>query len=119
MDDETRKKVCQLIAGIVITDDVLDDAEEAFVGRMLARFGVDQSERDVIFPLVDGKEAATTIKTLPPDVQQEAFGLLVGAACADGQVVAEEREYIDQVAAALGIDGATVDRAVQAALAGG
>ena len=37
MDQTTRQKICQLVAGIVITDDVLDEKEEAFVDRMIAR----------------------------------------------------------------------------------
>lgn len=119
MDDDTRKKVCQLIAGIVITDDVLDDREEAFVGRMLQRFGLAETEREVIFPLVDGAEAAATMKTLPADVQAEAFELLVGAACADGEVVPEERKYLAQVAEAIGRPEAEVEAAIAAALASG
>ena len=117
MDDNTRRKVCQLIAGIVITDEDLDAKEEAFVERMLVKFGLDASEREVIYPLVDGEEAAQTMRTLPPAIQREAFELLIGAAVADGKVVAEEREYLGAVALALGISEADVDRGVSEALA--
>ena len=48
MDQTTRQKICQLVAGIVITDDVLDEKEEAFVDRMIASFGLSDTNREVI-----------------------------------------------------------------------
>src|SRR4029434_2601390 len=83
MDTSLRQRICQLIAGIVIPDEELDPREDAFVDRMLERFGLDKSERDVIFPLLDGEEAAATMRGLPREVQDEAFDLLVQAAVAD------------------------------------
>ena len=118
MDANQARKVCQLVAGIVVTDEDLDPTEEAFVGRMLKKFGMDDSERDVIFPLVDGEEAAAAMRDLPADTQQEAFALLIEAAAADGKVVAEEREYLAKVAEAIGIESADVDKRLQAALEG-
>ena len=109
MDAELSKKVCQLVAGIVITDEDLDPREEAFVDRMLARFGLTEDQRDVIFPLVDGAEAAETIAQMPRAVQEEAFGLLLEAAAADGKVVDEEREYLSAVARAMSISDAELE----------
>lgn len=117
MDDSMRRKVCQLIAGIVITDEDLDPQEEAFVERMLIKFGLDASERDVIYPLVDGEEAAETMRSLPPDIQSQAFQLLIEAAVADGKVVTEEREYLGAVALALGMAEKELERRVADELA--
>ncbi|HEY3234952.1 MAG TPA: TerB family tellurite resistance protein [Polyangiaceae bacterium] len=103
MDAATRQKICQLVAGIVITDDVLDEKEEAFVDRMIKSFGIDDPSRGTIFPLIDGKEAAAEIKHLPKEAQDEAFRLLIEAACVDGEIVPEERAYLDLVASALGV----------------
>lgn len=103
MDRATRQKICQLVAGIVITDDILDSKEEAFVDRMIASFGLSDTNRDVIFPLVDGKEAAEEMKLLPKDAQDEAFRLLIEAAAVDGEIVPEEREYLKLVADVLGV----------------
>jgi uncharacterized tellurite resistance protein B-like protein len=110
MDAELGKKVCQLVAGIVITDEDLDPREEAFVERMLAGFGLDATQRDVIFPLVDGEEAAAEISQMPNDVQQEAFRLLLEAAAADGKIVDEEREYLRAVAAVMSISDEELER---------
>jgi uncharacterized tellurite resistance protein B-like protein len=117
MDDGTRRKVCQLIAGIVITDEDLDLREEAFVERMLTKFGLDASERDVIYPLVDGEEAAETMRGLPAEIQSQAFQLLLEAAVADGKIVPEEREYLGAVAMALGMAEADVERRLAEELA--
>lgn len=113
MDPELRHRVCQLIAGIVITDEDLDPREEEFVERMLERFGLDKNQRDVIFPLVDGEEAAATMRGLPRETQEEAFEMLVEAACADGKVVPEERDYLGAVAMAIGVSEAEIERRIQ------
>ena len=119
MDANLRQRICQLIAGIVITDEELDPREDAFVDRMLERFGLDKSERDVIFPLVDGEEAAATMRGLPREVQDEAFDLLVQAAVADGKVVPEEREYLGAIGMAIGMAEAEVERRIAKLLPAG
>jgi uncharacterized tellurite resistance protein B-like protein len=116
MDDEMRRKLCQLVAGIVITDEDLDPREEAFVERMLTSFGLDPDSREAIFPLVDAAEAAKAIVGLPSDVQQEALGLLIQAAAADGRVVSEELEYLRVVGNAMGVSAEEIERRVQESL---
>ncbi|MBI2395204.1 MAG: hypothetical protein HYV09_36880 [Deltaproteobacteria bacterium] len=116
MDAELRKKVCRLVAGIVVADDDLDEKEDAFIDRLMLKFGIPADERGELFPIVDSAEAASEIKTLPKDVQDEAFSLLVEAAAADGKIVAEERAYIGAVADALGLDAAVVDERLKNAV---
>ncbi len=117
MDIETRQKICQLVAGIIIADDILDDKEEAFVDRLIQSFGVGESGRDVIFPLVDREEAAEQIKQLPKEAQEEAMKLLIEAACIDGQIAPEEREYLRTIGSALEISDATLAKRVADQLA--
>jgi uncharacterized tellurite resistance protein B-like protein len=112
MDIETRQKICQLVAGIIISDDILDEKEEAFVDRLIQSFGVGESGREVIFPLVDRDEAAQQIKDLPKDAQEEALRLLIEAACIDGQIAPEEREYLHAIAKALDVSEATLAKRV-------
>lgn len=103
MNDEQSRQVCQLIAGIVVSDDDLDPKEEAFVDRLLARFDIPDSEREVIFPIIDSDEARDSMKSLPADVQEEAFALLIEAAAADGSIVPEELTYLEAVAEVVGV----------------
>jgi 2-hydroxychromene-2-carboxylate isomerase len=116
MNAEIKLKVCRLIAGLVVADSDLADEEDVFVDRMLAGFGIPE-QRDAIFPIVDRDEAAAEVKLLPPEVQKEALSMLVRAAVADGQVVAEERDYLHAVAAAMGLQAAVVDARLDEALA--
>ena len=111
MDSDTRQKICQLVAGIVIADDILDEHEEAFLDRLLERFGM-ESGRDALFPLVDRDEAAAQMKALPKDAQDEALRLLIEAACTDGQIAPEEREYLHAVAAAIDVPATALARRV-------
>lgn len=116
MDEANGRKVCQLIAGIVIADEDLDPAEDAFIDKLLAKFGLDPSERDAIFPLVDGDEAGTALREMPSETREEAFSLLVEAAAADGKIVEEEREYLAQVANAIGVPRQELESRLKEAL---
>lgn len=116
MEETLRKKICRLVAGIVVADDDLDEKEDAFLDRLLVTFGIPADQRDELFPIVDRDEAATEIKTLPKDVQNDVFTRLVEAACADGKVVPEEREYLKSVAAAIGLTDEAVEQRLVAAL---
>ena len=117
MDVEMRHTVCRLIAGLVVADDDLAPEEDAFIDRLLARFGVPAGDRDTIFPIVDRTEAAVKIRELPAAVQEEALKLLLEAAVADGKVVDEERDYLRSVGEALGLGEAAVDKRLADALA--
>jgi len=103
MDDSVRRNVCRLIAGIVVSDEDLSPEEDAFVDRMLQRFGIPLSDRDVIFPIVDATEAANAMRALEPAVQQEAFALLLDSAAADGSIAPEELTYLEAVSDVVGV----------------
>jgi uncharacterized tellurite resistance protein B-like protein len=103
MDEELRRKVCRLIAGIVVSDEDLSPQEDAFLDRMLQRFGIPLSEREVIFPIIDATEAASAIRELPENLRLEAFDLLVQAAAADGSIAPEELGYLEAVAVAVDV----------------
>jgi uncharacterized tellurite resistance protein B-like protein len=112
VDESQKRKLCQLIAGIVVADDDLDPTESAFIDRMLARFGIDPAERDIIFPIVDTDEAVRAVGAMPADVQTETLDLLVQAATADGKVVPAERDYLKAVVKAMGRDERELARLV-------
>lgn len=114
MNAESRHNVCRLIAGLVVSDDDFAPEEEAFIERLLQRFGI--SERETIFPIVAHDEAAAEVKALPADVQQEALALLIEAAVADGKIADEERAYVRVVGEAMGLDAAAVDAKLDGAL---
>jgi uncharacterized tellurite resistance protein B-like protein len=103
MDNDQSRQVCQLVAGLVVADDDLAPQEDLFVDKMLAKFGIPVSERDVIFPIIDAIEAAQMMSSLPIAIRKEALDLLMDAAVADGQVVPEEKSYLVKVAAAAGV----------------
>jgi uncharacterized tellurite resistance protein B-like protein len=117
VDKELRTKICRLLAGLVVADDDLEPAEEAFLDKMLAKFDIPASERDSIFPIVDRAEAAETIRQLPLDAQSMALSLLIEATVADGVVAPEERAYLDAVGQELGVTGPDLEKRIAAQLA--
>lgn len=116
MNENQKRKLCQLIAGIVVADEDLDPAESAFIDRVLTRFGIPLEERDVIFPIVETSEAVARVRDLSVEDQGEALELLVQAAAADGKIVPEERAYLKAVASAMGRDERSLAELVARAL---
>ena len=114
MELETRQKICQLVAGLIIADDLLDAKEEAFIDRVIKSMGIDDPRREVILPLVDSKEAAEQIRELPAPAREEAFRLLIEAACVDGEIAPEERDYLQTIAAALEIGNDELEKRLAA-----
>ena len=116
MTPDEKRKVAQLVAGIVVTDDVLDPAEEAFVDKMLDNMGIADEERAVIFPILDGEEAAESLARMSEAIQAEVIELLIQAAAADGQIVPEEEEYLAAVAKVAGVADDELKTRLQAAI---
>lgn len=115
MDETVRRKVCRLIAGIVVSDEDLSPQEDEFVDRMLDRFGIPRAEREVIFPIIDASEAVQAMKELDEGLRTEAFGLLVEAAAIDGSIAPEELGYLETVAEVAGVSrDALSDRLAEA-----
>lgn len=86
---------------MVISDDILEPQEEAFLDRVIEKFGLAEEGRDAIFPLVTHADAAAAARELSPELRQETFALLLDAAKADNEVNRDELEYLRVVAGAL------------------
>ncbi len=112
MDEDTRRKVCRLIAGIVVVDDDLDETEDRFIDRMLVQFSLSSEERDALFPIMDSKEAADEFRSLAPDVRFQALDLLLQAAAVDGRYAEEEKKYLHAVSDVVGISADEIDKRV-------
>jgi uncharacterized tellurite resistance protein B-like protein len=113
---EQAVRICRLIAGLVVTDDDLDEKEDAFIERLLASFGIPSSDRNEIFPIVDKSEAAAALKEMTSEMQRETVELLITAAAVDGKIVPEEQAYLEAVADAVGLPHDELARRVKAAL---
>ncbi len=117
MDELTRRRVCELIAGLIATDDNLHPEELQFMLKTFHAFGVASGEEDeAICPTVSAAEAAKAMTDLPPEVREEAVDLLVASAAADGVIADEERTYLSAVAKAAGLSNDDVQRRLDEAL---
>jgi uncharacterized tellurite resistance protein B-like protein len=109
VDDDTKRLICRMVAGLVASDEDFTDSERAFVEKVLNGFGIPESEWEAIYPLVDPVSAKQEIAKLPSAARETAINLLVEAAAADGKIVDEERQYLDAVAAAMSIHSSVVE----------
>ncbi|MEM1031952.1 MAG: hypothetical protein AAF928_04485 [Myxococcota bacterium] len=118
MDETVGRRVCELIAGLIATDDYLHPDELAFMLRTFRAFGVATGERDeAVCPTVNAAEAAKAMASLPASVREETLDLLVASAVADGEVVEAERTYLAAVARVAGLAPDELERRLAAALA--
>jgi uncharacterized tellurite resistance protein B-like protein len=118
MDERTRRRVCELIAGIIATDGHLDVAELQYMLKIFGAFGVASGARDeVVSPATTPTEAAKAMAELPAEVREETLGLLIESAVADGQVVEAERAYLRAVARAAGVDEDLLETLIAESLA--
>ena len=114
VDEPTSRRVCQLIAGIIVADDDLDPTEDAFIERIMAKFDLPAGARRGMFPIVDRDEAAGQIRKLPEEVRAYTLEMLIQAATVDGKVVDRERAFLEAVSDAMGVTraelGARIDK---------
>jgi len=117
MDQHTRRRVCELVAGIIATDQELHPAELRFMLRTFKRFGVATGADDeAICPAVSSAAAARAMAELPEAVRQETMDLLIASAVVDGKVVPAERDFLEAVALAAGLPVEEIDEQLTDAL---
>jgi uncharacterized tellurite resistance protein B-like protein len=112
VNDQLRKDVCRVIAGILIADYDLDAKEDEFLDRLFRQMRLPDIERSSVQPVQSKSEAAAMMRRLPPDAQDLAFTLLLEAAVVDGTVSDDEREYVYTIADELGISQKEVDEKI-------
>ena len=111
MDVADRLKVCQLVAGVLHSDDDYAPVEEHFLARVYRRFGLPPEQWEQVQPIPMGA-ASAALRELPPDAHTKIAALLVEAAIADGVVDARERVYLLVAAAAMGIDPIAMEQRI-------
>jgi uncharacterized tellurite resistance protein B-like protein len=109
VDPAERRVVCELVAGVLLADDVLADAEQHFLKRVFVRCGLPEDEWGAVQPKPVG-EASAALRDLPKDLQARVAALLVEAAVADGVIDPRERVYLLVVSAAMGIDAVAMEQ---------
>lgn len=112
MDEESKRVVCRMVAGLVASDEDFDDSEREFVDKVLQRFEIPETEWDAIFPLLEHDEAEAAIRNLDEESQNQTFELLLEAAYADGRIVEAERDYLRLVGRAIGLTDDAVDERI-------
>jgi uncharacterized tellurite resistance protein B-like protein len=118
MDELTKRRVCELVAGVIATDEELPSAELRFLVKLLRRFGIAQGpECEVVRPTRVGSAAAALMAELPEAVRDETVQLLIDAVVADGKISPKEREYMVAIAEAVGMTSDEMCRRLEDRLA--
>jgi uncharacterized tellurite resistance protein B-like protein len=109
MDVADRRKICQLVAGILVSDEAFATEEKAFLRRIYERFQLGDDAWEDVEPIEAGA-AGATLRELPFEVRHRVVALLIEAAVVDGVVDPRERAYLLVAAAALDIDADVMER---------
>ncbi len=109
MDEPIARRVCELIAGLLLTDKQFHPAESSFLLRVFTGLGVPADRDAVLTPTISAAEAAESIAELSPEVREATLELLIHAAIIDGKVVPHEQKYLTAVAEAMGIGAEELD----------
>jgi uncharacterized tellurite resistance protein B-like protein len=117
MDVPTAFKVARLVFSVTVRDGKLTDPEVAFMDRVAAKFGIPTGRDSWTMPIADPETAAAELEALPPEVQQEALGLLVEAATVDSEVHDAERRFLETAANAIGWTPAQLEKKIAYKLA--
>lgn len=113
MDEETGRRVCELIAGVMCSDDTMSSEERSFLKRVMQKCGL---ETDTALMPTYGGDVAEELAQLPEGIREEMLDLVILAAVADGQMVPSERAIIDTVARELGVGADDVVERIRKAL---
>jgi len=100
MDEETARRMCSLIAGVICSDGKMSGDEQDFLKRVLSECGL---ETDTALMPVYADDVAEELAQLPEAVRDETLSLVILAAAADGQIHPNERAIVDTIAQQLGV----------------
>ena len=116
MDEETGRRVCSLIAGVICSDNKMSPDERSFLKRVLERCGLETDT--ALMPTYAG-DVAEELAQLPDGIRQEMLDLVILAAVADGDIVDSERAIVDVVAKEIGVTQDDLEGRLAKALASG
>jgi uncharacterized tellurite resistance protein B-like protein len=105
MDEETARRMCSLIAGVLCADGEMSDGERGFLKRMMTQCGL---ETDTALMPTYSEDVASEIAQLPEAIRGETLNLVILAAAVDGKIVPGERAIVDAIATQLGISEADI-----------
>ena len=106
MEREQQKLYCQIIARLVLVDEVVSDEEHAFLEAQMDRFEFDDATRDEILEGLDLAKPMTELASgLSKETGDDLLKVLRSAADADGRFDDRERALIAEVERAVADKG--------------
>ena len=115
MDEETARRVCSLIAGVICVDSEMSPDERSFLKRVMAQCGL---ETDTALAPTYGEDVAAELAQLPEQIRGQVLDLVIQAAAADGKIVPNERAIVDVIAKELGVSQEDIIERFRRALPG-
>jgi uncharacterized tellurite resistance protein B-like protein len=120
MTELTKKdqvQICKVVAQAILADGRLEDSERTLLDELMGRYGLDDAERkDVLSRNIGDDPAALAAGIEAPETKNALLVELAMAVSVDGALSHAERDLIDEVASAIGIDREELDALIKTAL---
>ncbi len=91
------------VSKILVTDGMMTDDEKAFLAKIFAKLGLDETERQSVIELEDRDETEARIEARINDEKRDVVELLVDVAAPDGRRSPNELAEIKSLEPALGL----------------
>jgi len=117
MTKDQKIRICQIVAQGVLADGQVTDDEHAVLDRLIAGFELDAADRKTIFSGNIGDDVSHLAADLTAESRTALLTELILAVAADGQLTRAERQLVEGVATAIGVEIGELEPLYQAALA--
>jgi uncharacterized tellurite resistance protein B-like protein len=117
MDTNDKIRICKVVSHAILSDLQVTDAERTFINELMAKYGLsDEQKKDVMARNFDEDPAELVAGISGFDNTNALVVELIMAVAADGELSKTERQILDRVATAIGVDPADMDMLVKNAL---
>lgn len=92
-----------VVASVLAADGHMDDAERAFLHRLLDRLELDAEERDRVLHFEGAEGARDVVQVLPEPERRAILDDVIEAVLADGKITPLEQRQVQRIAEMLGL----------------
>jgi len=117
MNINDKIQICKVVAQAILADGQITDSEHTFINELMDKYKLTNDQKKDVMARNVGDDVAELAKDLTAyESKNELMVDVAMAVAADGDFSSSEKEMLDQIAAALGIEKADMDMLVKNAL---
>ena len=117
MELKEKIKICKIVAGAILADGQVTDAEHEFINTLMKKYNLTSEEQKEVLARNLDDDPAEIVKGIDSfESKNELIVELVMAVAADNELAPSERALINKVADSIGVSMADMDILIKTAL---